>query len=173
MKCATRTELGAVLWKLCTQGMDELREMIGAHVAGYEKQTLFGPDSRFFESAILHLCLAMAAISGEPELQGSVFDSCIDHIREKGGTMYEIHKFLGMVHERRVDYTAAMQRRQEGDENAFFEEVVEHLVAGGADDRSPEGDVLLQVDCDGHVDAFLPRCVELRAQYSLISGGGE
>jgi len=165
-----RGELGLILWKLCTQGMDELREVIGAHVAGYEKQTLFGPDSRFFESAILHLCLAMAAISGEPELQGSLFDSCIDHIREKGGTMYEIHKFLGMVNERKVDYMAAMQRRREGDEDAFFEEVVEHLISGGAGDQSLEGDVLLQMDCDGHVDSFLPRCVELRSQYSLVPG---
>lgn len=170
MKRATRGEIAAVLWNHCTQGMNELRVMIGLHVAGYEKQTLFGPDSRFFESAILHLCLAMAAISGEPELQGSLFDSCIDHIREEGGTMYEIQKFLGMANERKVDYTAAMQRRQEGDEDAFFEEVVEHLVSGGLQDRSLEGDVLLQMDCDNHVDAFLPRCVELRSQYSLIPG---
>jgi hypothetical protein len=159
-----------VLWSHCTQGMNELREMIGLHVAGYEKQTLFGPDSRFFESATLHLCLAMAAVSGEPELQGSVFESCIDHIREAGGTMYEIHKFLGMVNERRVDYTAAMQRRQEGDASAFSEEVVEHLVSGRAEDRSPEGDILLRMDCDSHVDAFLPRCIELRSQYSLVPG---
>jgi hypothetical protein len=170
MKRATRRELAAVLWNLCTQGMHELQEAIGLHVAGYEKQTLFGPDSRFFESAILHLCLAMAAISGEPELQGGLFDSCIDHIREAGGTMYEIHKFLGMVHERRVDYTAAMQRRQEGDEAAFSEEVVEHLVASASKDRSLEGDILLQMDCDSHVDSFLPRCVELRSQYDLIPG---
>jgi hypothetical protein len=170
MKRATKRELAAVLWNLCTQGMNELREMIGLHIAGYEKQTLFGPDSRFFESAILHLCLAMAAISGEPELQGSVFNSCIDHIREAGGTMFEIQKFLGMVNERKVDYTAAMQRRQEGDEAAFFEEVVEHLVSRGTEDRSLEGDVLLQIDCDSHVDTFLPRCVELRSQYSLIPG---
>jgi hypothetical protein len=170
MKPATQRELAGVLWNLCTEGMNELREMIGVHVAGYEKQTLFGPDSRFFESASLHLCLAMAAINGEPKLQGSLFDLCIDHIREKGGTMYEIQKFLGMVNERKVDYTAAMQRRQEGDEDAFFEEVVEHLVSRGTEDRNLEGDVLLQMDCDGHVDSFLPRCVELRSQYSLIPG---
>jgi len=170
MKPATKGELAAVLWTLCTQGMKELREVIGVHVAGYEKQTLFGPDSRFFESATLHLCLAMAAISGEPELQGSLFSSCIDHVREAGGTMYEIQNFLGMVNERKVDYTAAMQRRQEGDEDAFFEELVEHLVSGGTEDRSVEGNVLLHMDCDNHVDAFLPRCVELRAQYSLIPG---
>jgi hypothetical protein len=118
MKPATRSELSAALWSLCTQGMTELRGIIAAHVAGYEKQTLFGPDSRFFESATLHLCLAMAAVSGEPKLQGGLFESCIDHIREAGGTMYEIHKFLGMVNERQVDYAAAMQRRQEGDETA-------------------------------------------------------
>ena len=170
MKSATKRELAAVLWKLCVHGMDELRELIGRHVAGYEKQTLFGPDSRFFESAILHLCLAMAAISGEPELQGGVFDACIDHIRAAGGTMFEIHKFLGMVDERRVDYTAAMQRRQEGDETAFSEEVVEHLVSGRAEDENVEGDILLQMDCDGHVDSFLPRCVELRAKYRLVAG---
>jgi len=45
--------------------MDELRGTITPYVAGYEKQTLFGPYSRFFESAILHLCLAMAAVSNE------------------------------------------------------------------------------------------------------------
>jgi hypothetical protein len=171
MKRATKRDLAAVLWTHCTQGMNELRDIIGVHVAGYEKQTLFGPDSRFFESAILHLCLAMAAISNERELQGSLFDACIDHIREAGGTMYEIHKFLGMVNERRVDYTAAMQRRQEGDEAAFFDEVVEHLVSGGAEDRSLEADILLQTDCDSHIDSFLPRCVELRSQYSLIPEG--
>jgi hypothetical protein len=170
MKTATKKELAAILWKLCTQGMEELRETIGQHIPGYEKQTLFGPNSRFFESAILHLCLAMAAVSGEPELQGGLFDACIDHIRDAGGTMYEIHKFLGMVNERRVDYTAAMQRRQEGDETAFSEEVVEHLAPGGAGDENVEEDVLLQVDCNGHVDSFLPRCVELRAQYNLIPG---
>ena len=170
MKHATKREIAAVLWILCTQGMKELREIIGGHVAGYEKQTLFGPDSRFFESAILHLCLAMAAISSEPDLQGSLFSSCIDHIREAGGTMFEIHKFLGMVNERRVDYTAAMQRRQEGDEAAFFEEVVERLISNGTEGRNLEGDVLLQMDCDSHVDSFLPRCVELRSQYSLEPG---
>jgi hypothetical protein len=170
MKTATKRELAAILWNLCTEGIKELREAIGLRIEGYEKQTLFGPNSRFFESAILHLCLAMAAVSSEPELQGSLFDICIDYIRELGGTMYEIHKFLGMVHERRVDYTAAMQRRQEGDPAAFSEEVVEHLVSGWAADPGLEDDILLQMDCDTHVDAFLPRCVELRARYQIIPG---
>jgi hypothetical protein len=170
MKRATERELAAILWKLCIQGMDELREKIGVHIPGYEKQTLFGPNSHFFESASLHLCLAMAAVSHEPGLQGRIFDTCIDYIREAGATMFEIHKFLAIVGERKIDYMAAMQRRQEGDEAAFSEEVVEHLVSGGTGDSSPEEDILLLTDCDGHVDSFLPRCVELRAQYDLISG---
>jgi hypothetical protein len=170
MKRATERELAALLWKLCAQGMDELREKIGLHIPGYEKQTLFGPNSRFFESASLHLCLAMASVSSEPGLQGRVFDTCIDYLRETGATMHEMHKFLAMINERRIDYTAAMQRRQEGDEEAFSREVVEHLVSAGPVNPNLEEDVLLQRDCDGHVDAFLPRCVALRSEYSLIPG---
>jgi hypothetical protein len=169
MKRATERELAAILWKFCTQGMDEFREKIGLRVPGYEKQTLFGPSSRLFESASLHLCLAMAAVSQEAGLQGRIFDTCIDYIRELGGTMFEIHKFLAIVGERKIDYMAAMQRRQEGDEAAFSEEVVEHLVFGGAEDSKDE-DFLLLSDCDEHVDSFLPRCVELRSEYDLIPG---
>jgi len=170
MKSATESELASILWKYCTEGIDDLREKIGHHIPGYENQTLFGPSSKFFESAILHLCLGMAALSHEPKLQSRLFETCLDYIRELGATMFEMQKFLGMLNERRIDYTAAMQRRQEGDEGAFSQEIVEHLAPGNADDLGRDDDLLLHSDCNQHVDAFLPRCIELRSQYDLIPG---